>query len=363
VAETYQPRLARLRALLAQRDLDGLLVTSLVNVRYLTGFVGSNAGLLVGADPSRDAVLATDTRYAEAAALGCPDVEILVERDTGPGLAALAERRGWLRLGYESHQLTVDGHRAVQEAAGGLDLRRSDRIVEGLRAVKDEAEIAALRSACAIADAAFADLLATIRPGVTERTVAADLESRMRRHGSEAPSFDTIVAAGENAAVPHHRPSDRPMRLGDLVKVDFGAVVAGYHSDMTRTVVLGEPASWQRDVYDLVAAAQQAGVDAVADGVATAAVDRVARGVVEAGGLGERFIHGLGHGVGLEIHEAPALGSGSPGRLATTMVVTVEPGVYLPGQGGVRIEDTLVVPAAGQQAERLTLTSRDLLVL
>jgi Xaa-Pro aminopeptidase len=198
---------------------------------------------------------------------------------------------------------------------------------------------------------------------VTERTLAADLESRMRRHGSEAPSFDTIVAAGEHSAVPHHRPTGRPVGLGDLVKIDFGAVIDGYHSDMTRTVVLGEPAGWQRDVYDLVASAQQAGVDAVTDGIATALVDRAARRVVEAAGMGEQFIHGLGHGVGLEIHEAPALGTGSSGTLARDMVVTVEPGVYLPGQGGVRIEDTLVVAAPGEPAERLTLTTRDLLVL
>ncbi|MDX6203219.1 MAG: hypothetical protein QOJ83_2719 [Frankiales bacterium] len=362
MAVTHERRRARLRSLLAERGLDGLLVTSLVNVRYLTGFVGSNAGLLVGASGEVD-VLATDSRYAEAAAAACPDVELLVERDTGPALAALAERRRLTALGYESHELTVDGYRAVEGAAPGLDLRRSDRAVEALRAVKDAAELASLRAACAAADAAFADLLPTIRPGVTERTLAADLESRMRRHGSEAPSFDTIVAAGEHSAVPHHRPTGRPVGLGDLVKIDFGAVIDGYHSDMTRTVVLGEPAGWQRDVYDLVAAAQQAGVDAVTDGIATALVDRAARRVVEAAGMGEQFIHGLGHGVGLEIHEAPALGTGSSGTLARDMVVTVEPGVYLPGQGGVRIEDTLVVAAPGEPAERLTLTTRDLLVL
>ncbi len=363
MAQTYEPRRVRLQALLAQRGLDGLLVTSLVNVRYLSGFVGSNAGLLVPADPSADVVLATDTRYAESAEVDCPDLRVLVERDTGPGLAALAERKGLRALGFESHQVTVDGHSALQDAARNVDLRRSDRVVESLRAVKDEDEIDALRSACAAADAAFSDVLPNIRPGVTERTLAADLESRMRRHGSEAPSFDTIVAGGEHAAVPHHRPTDRPVRPGDFVKFDFGAVVGGYHSDMTRTVVLGEPASWQRDVYELVARAQQAGVDEVTDGIATALVDRASRRVVEAAGMGERFIHGLGHGVGLEIHEAPALGSGSPGALARNMVVTVEPGVYLPGRGGVRIEDTLVVHAVGAPAERLTLTTRDLLVL
>lgn len=363
MSQPYEQRLHRLRQLLSGRGLDGLLVTSLVNLRYLTGFVGTNAGLLVPTDDAQQPVLATDSRYAQAAAGACPDVDVLVERDTGPALAALAQRRRLLRLGYESHQVTVDGYRAVQEAGRELELRRSDRVVETLRAVKDAREIALIRAACAAADAAFAEVLATIRQGVTERTLAADLESRMRRHGSEAPSFDTIVAAGPHAAVPHHRPTDRPIALGDLVKMDFGATIGGYHSDMTRTVVLGEPAGWQREIYDVVQAAQQAGVDAVTDGVATAAVDKVSRAVVEAAGLGDRFIHGLGHGVGLEIHEAPGLGSSTDGDLRTGMVVTVEPGVYLPGRGGVRIEDTLVVHGGAAPAERLTLTPRELLVL
>jgi Xaa-Pro aminopeptidase len=363
MTQTYEARRARLRRLLSERGLDGLLVTSLVNVRYLTGFLGSNAALLVPANTSAPVVLATDTRYAEAAEQAFPELRILVERDTAPALAARAERMRLLELGFESHHLTVDGYNAVREAAADARFQRTDRIVEVLRAVKDAVEIEALRAACAVADAAFSDVLPNIRPGVTELTLAADLESRMRRHGSEAPSFDTIVAGGEHAAVPHHRPTDRPVRLGDFVKFDFGAVVAGYHSDMTRTVVLGEPADWQRDVYDVVARAQQAGVDEVTDGIATSLVDRASRRVVEAAGMGERFLHGLGHGVGLEIHEAPALGTGSAGALATSMVVTVEPGVYLAGRGGVRIEDTLVVHAAGTPAERLTLTTRELLVL
>jgi Xaa-Pro aminopeptidase len=360
--QVYGERRARLRTLLAARGLDALLVSSLVNVRYLSGFVGSNGGLLV-LTASEDAVLATDSRYAETAALELADLEVLTARETGPALAAAAAQRGVGRLGYESHQVTVDGFRHLQHASGAAALARAERPVEQLREVKDDAEVAALRAACAVADAAFADVLPSVRPGLTERTVAYELETRMRLHGAEAPSFDTIVAAGEHSAVPHHRPTDRPLVVGDLVKVDFGAVVDGYHSDMTRTVVLGEPADWQREIYHLVAASQQAGVEAVLAGVATADVDRIARSVVEAGGMAERFIHGLGHGVGLEIHELPALGTGSAGVLSAGMVVTVEPGVYLAGRGGVRIEDTLVVRAAGAPAEPLTLTTRELLVL
>jgi Xaa-Pro aminopeptidase len=363
VPEQHEGRRRRLRALLAERHLDGVLISSLVNVRYLTGFVGSNAGLLVPSDPDVPAVLATDGRYAEAAAAACPDVELLVERDTSPALAALAGSRGLLRVAYESHHLTVDAFRAVQDADRSLELVSSARAVESLRAVKDAGEVASLRAACAAADAAFAALLPTIRPGVTELTIAATLEDLMRAHGSEGPSFDTIVATGPSSAVPHHHPTSLAVARGDFVKLDFGAGGDGYHSDMTRTVVVGEPQAWQREVYDVVALAQQAGVDAVADGVATADVDTVSRGVVEAAGYGERFLHGLGHGVGLEIHEAPALGTGSPGTLRTDMVVTVEPGVYLAGRGGVRIEDTLVVTVPGAPAERITLTTRELLVL
>jgi Xaa-Pro dipeptidase len=363
VAEIHDVRRDRLRAVLVARGIDALLVSSLVNVRYLSGFVGSNAGLLVPAEAGRPVVLATDGRYAEAAQLACPDLEVLLERDTAPGLAALAAQRGLRRLAYESHDLTVDQFRAVQEASGDVERVPGERAVEALRAVKDVEEVSALRAACAAADAAFADVLVLIRPGVTELALAADLEARMRLHGSQAPSFETIVATGPHAAVPHHRPTDRPVADGDFVKLDFGATVDGYHSDMTRTVVVGEPEAWQREIYEVVRAAQQAGVDAVAEGVLTADVDRASRGVVERAGWGERFLHGLGHGVGLEIHEAPALGSGSPGVLAAGMVITVEPGVYLAGRGGVRIEDTLVVPPAGAAAERLTLTPRDLLVL
>jgi Xaa-Pro aminopeptidase len=363
VAQVHEQRRARLRDLLAERGLAAMLVSSLVNVRYLTGFVGSNGALLLSTDSGTDCLLATDSRYAEAAGLTCPDVELLVERDTGPALAAMAERRGLSLLGFESHQVTVDGLRDLERAGPGLELRRSDRAVEVLRAVKDADEIEALRSACAVGDSAFAEVLPGIRVGLTERGLAADLEHWMRTYGSEAPSFDTIVATGPNAAVPHHRPTDRPIGSGDFVKIDFGAVVDGYHADMTRTVIVGPPADWQRDLYVLVAAAQQAGVDAVLDGVATADVDVAARTVIEVAGMGDAFIHGLGHGVGLEIHEAPALGTGSAGTIATSMVLTVEPGVYLPGRGGVRIEDTLVVTGPESPAEALTLTTRELLIL
>jgi len=344
--------------------LDAVLVTRLVNVRYLTGFTGSNGALLVPADAGRPDVLCTDGRYVTQAGRQAPEVELLVERVSAPALAEQARSRGHRRLGYESHDVTVDLHAALADRAPGVELVSVRQAVEELRAVKDDGEVALLRRACAIADRALADLIEAggLRAGRTEREVGRDLDARMLELGADAPSFETIVAAGPDSAVPHHRPVDRVLERGDLVKLDFGATVGGYHSDMTRTLVLGEPAGWQREIYDLVRAAQQAGREALAPGVEVRAVDSAARDVVAAGGYGEAFVHGLGHGVGLEIHEAPALSQTAAGTLADRMAVTVEPGVYLTGRGGVRIEDTLVV-RDGAEPDLLTLSPKDLLVL
>jgi Xaa-Pro dipeptidase len=270
---------------------------------------------------------------------------------------------GVRRLGFESAQVTVDVHAALLEVAEDCSLVRAPDLVQSLRVVKDDDELAALRRACAVADSALAALIAAggIRPGRTEREVCDDLERRMREHGADGPSFETIVAAGPNSAIPHHRPTGAVLSSGDLVKLDFGALCDGYHSDMTRTFVLGAPADWQRELYDLVAEAQAAGRAALGVDVELAGVDAASRDVINAAGRGEEFCHGLGHGVGLQIHEAPALAATAVGRLAVGMTVTVEPGVYLAGRGGVRIEDTLVVRPHG--AELLTLTDRELLVL
>ncbi|MGY1814185.1 M24 family metallopeptidase [Blastococcus sp. SYSU D00820] len=361
-------RRERLRATAAERGLDAVLVTDLLNVRYLTGFTGSNGALLLrtgGAD-----VFGTDGRYTTQAAVQVPDVEVLVDRATVAALARQAVRRGAGRIGYESHHLTVDGFAALERvvtdaAAGGTvpELASVRRAVEALRAVKDDDEVAALRRACAIADAALAELASegALRPGRTELQVGRELDARMLALGAEAPSFETIVAAGANSAIPHHRPDGTELRGGDFLKLDFGATVDGYHSDMTRTLVLGHAADWQREVYELVAAAQAAGRAALAVGTDVVAVDAAARDVIAAAGHAEHFTHGLGHGVGLEIHEAPGIGPLGAGTLAAGMAVTVEPGVYLPGHGGVRIEDTLVV--TDDEPELLTLTSKELLVL
>ena len=361
-----------LRRTAADAGLDAVLVTNLLNVRYLTGFTGSNGALLLRTDPSpaHPDVFGTDGRYTTQAGTQVPDVELLIDRATVPALAREAVRRRAGRIGYESHDLTVDGLAQLEQVlvdavAGGSvpELASVRRAVEAQRAIKDEDEIESLRRACAVADQALAELAAegALRPGRTELQVGRELDARMLTLGAESPSFETIVAAGANSAIPHHRPDATELRDGDFLKLDFGATVDGYHSDMTRTVVLGEPADWQREIYQLVAASQAAGRAALAVGVDVVAVDKASRQVIADAGYGDSFTHGLGHGVGLEIHEAPSIGPLGSGTLAAGMAVTVEPGVYLPGRGGVRIEDTLIVTDG--DPELLTLTSKELLVL
>lgn len=363
MSETHPRRRAALRARLQERELDALLVVDLRNVRYLTGFTGSNAALLVHAEDDERTVFSTDGRYITQSAREVPDLERRIERPPTAALTMLAGEKGYHRTGYESHRVTVDDFDVFAEQASGVELVRAAGLVEEQRMVKDDAEIEALRMACAAADRALADLIEQggLRPGRTEREVARELETRMLDYGAAGPSFDTIVAAGPNSAIPHHRPTDVELATGDLVKIDFGALVDGYHSDMTRTFVLGAPADWQRELYELVAAAQAAGRAALRPGTPVADVDAAARGVVEAAGRGDEFLHGLGHGVGLEIHEAPSLAKTGEGRLSAGMAVTVEPGVYLSGKGGVRIEDTLVVRDG--DPELLTLTTKQLVVV
>jgi Xaa-Pro aminopeptidase len=339
-----------------------MLVTDLVNVRYLAGFTGSNAALLVYADDAR-AALATDGRYRTQAALQAPDVRLEIERACGPHLTKLAAAEGVTRLGFESNVVTVDGYDQLARAAAQMELVRAPGTVEALREVKDDGEKALLRLACEVADAALTDLIERggLHPGRTEQQVARELEALMLDHGADGVSFETIVATGPNSAIPHHRPTAAELASGDFVKIDFGALVAGYHSDMTRTFVLGQAAPWQRDIYELVAAAQRAGREALVPGEACKEVDAAARTVIADAGYAENFGHGLGHGVGLEIHEAPGISATSAATLQFGSVVTVEPGVYLPDRGGVRIEDTLIVCEEGP--ELLTRFPKDLAIL
>jgi Xaa-Pro aminopeptidase len=360
--EIHAARRAAAARQVTEAGADAALITSGPNVRYLTGLASSNAAVLLPAD--RTAVLATDSRYALAAQRDCPDLELIVERFLEPRLAAEMTARDMRTVAFEAHEVTVERHAELAAKAEGVRLVPFGRKIEELRSVKDPSELELLAAACRISDQAIADTFARIRPGVTERQLAAALDRRMVDLGAERPAFDTIVASGPNGAIPHHAPTDRPMRRGDLITMDFGARYGGYHADMTRTVALGEPAGWQREIYELVAAAQRAGIEAARPGVDVADVDAAARDLIRDAGHGEHFGHGLGHGIGLEVHEAPMIGYGRTGKLGDRVPVTVEPGVYLPGRGGVRIEDVLVVGADGTGLTQiLTTATRELLVL
>jgi Xaa-Pro aminopeptidase len=343
--EIHQARRARVREAVRALDADAVLITHGPNVRYLSGLASSNAALLLPADG--EAVLATDSRYALAAQRDAPDLELACDRFIEKKLAQEMSRRGLRKVAFEAHEMTVERQAELVKAATGVTTVAFGRKVEELRVAKDPSELELLSTACRITAQAIADILPDIRPGLSERALAAALEYRMMQLGAEKLAFDTIVASGPNGAIPHHSPTGRPLRRGDLVTIDFGARYGGYHADMTRTFAVGEPAGWQRDIYDLVAEAQRAGIEALSVGADVADVDAAARDLIAAAGHGEHFQHGLGHGVGLEIHEAPTLGYERTGKLNDRVPVTVEPGVYLPGKGGVRIEDVLVVTADG----------------
>jgi Xaa-Pro aminopeptidase len=342
------------------RDIDACLVTHPANVTYLTGLVSSNAACLVGRDSSVQ--LATDDRYAQATAtLG---VDVVTTRDVVGSLAEQAAQRGG-RLAVEQHHLTMAQGRSLMSVTDGrADITDSEHAVESLRARKEPGEVAAVAQACAISTAALGALLAGPVLGRTERDIARDLEATMLRWGADGLAFDTIVAGGPHGAVPHHRPTDRPVARGDLLTIDFGATVAGYHADCTRTVLVGSSGeAWQHEIHDVVRDAQARGVAALAPHRCVAEVDTAARDVVAAAGFGAFFVHGLGHGVGLQIHEPPWLtGAGdAAATLPPRTTVTVEPGIYLPGKGGVRIEDTTSVGPDG--VEVLTDYPTDLLVV
>jgi Xaa-Pro aminopeptidase len=332
----------RVREGLPQLGADAMLVTKLVNVRYLTGFSGSAGTVLIGAED----VFFTDSRYDEQSARELPDVRRVIPK---PGEEKVTVREitsaGIPKLAIEAAHVTLAQAKQWREDMPSVELVETTDVVEQLRKVKDAAEIEALRKAAAIGDRGLADLLGRLREGMTEVDVAAELEDAMRRAGSEGLSFPTIIAFGEMAAEPHHRPGERRLKTGDLIKCDFGATYDGYHSDMTRTIAFGEPDPALAKIYEIVRSSQQAGVEAVAAGTTGAQVDRASRAVVEQAGYS--YGHGTGHGCGLEVHEAPTANSKSDDVLQPGMTVTVEPGIYLPGVGGVRIEDLVVVTDNG----------------
>lgn len=354
-------RIPRLRERMGEEGCDALLVSHLTNVRYLTGFTGSAGLLLVLRDR---AVLVTDGRYRDQsrAQLDANGVAADVEISATEQDARLAEAAaGVERVGLESAHVSWSAKRRyATKVFDGATLVATESLVEGLRATKDDGEVDRIEAACRIADDALAMVLPRLAEEPPEREFGLELDTTMRRLGAAAVSFETIVASGPNGAMPHARPGERRIREGDLVVIDFGAMVDGYHSDMTRTVAIGEPTATQRRMDEVVRSAQAAGVAAVRPGVTGAEVDRVCRDRIAEAGWGEAFLHGTGHGVGLDIHEDPRVSSTAAASLEVGHVVTVEPGVYLPEHGGVRIEDTVVVTADG--CRPLTTAPKDLVL-
>jgi Xaa-Pro aminopeptidase len=368
MAEVGGERAERLVADLREREVDVLLVATPVNVRYLTGFTGTNGLALIYTDEAATHRFLTDFRYTTQSAAQVPDAfdREIVAGDMFEGLVeTLTASRGEKgRLGFDDASLTVKQHARLAELLGeGWELVPCAGAVEGLRAVKDAGEIDSIRAATRLADEALRETLEAGVVGRSERDVAIDLELRMRRLGAESASFPSIVAAGAHGALPHAEPRAREIRKDVLVTIDWGALHEGYCSDCTRTYATGEGISERaREVYALVLAAQEQGLAAVKAGPNGKEVDALARDVIEAAGEGEHFGHGLGHGVGLEVHEGPRLSRlASEDPLLIGNVVTVEPGVYLPGRLGVRIEDLVVVTADGQEV--LTRLSKELTVI
>ncbi|HET7483260.1 MAG TPA: Xaa-Pro peptidase family protein [Actinomycetota bacterium] len=354
----HRRRIEAVVTALPDHDLDAFLVTDLTNVRYLTGFSGTNGQVLV---TSSGAFLLTDPRYRERARSLVRDAEIVVyPRRLSEELATRVAAWGTRNVGYEAATMTVAQRDSLAGALEGVNLIGTEGLIENMRRVKDDDELRAIRDACRIVDEAFAWATGVLAPGITERDLALELEVNLRRAGAEGIAFPPIVGSGPLSAHIHHSPSARELDKGDVVLLDFGARSDGYCSDITRTVVLGPASDDQKERYELVLGAQLAAIRAVAPGIPGRDVDAAARERIVRAGHGDHFGHGLGHGVGLDVHEAPSLKDISTDTLAPGEVVTVEPGVYVPGSDGIRIEDCVVVTATG--CEVLTSAPKDTLL-
>lgn len=351
-----EARRSRLSQLIKEHDAEAMLVSALPNIRYLSGFTGSNALMLL---TPREATLFTDPRYTTQASQECGCKVVIVTKGTLQQAAMkLAARRQLRRIGVEPHRILLSAFRELEKgAAPGTTLMALPPLIEQERMVKSADEIALIRASVLTNSKAVDKALSRLKPSATERDLAAEIELQQRRFGAEGPAFETIVAAGPRSALPHARPTSEPIGSNRLLLLDTGALQAGYCSDMTRVVHAGTPGTKAKKLYRAVLEAQLAAIDQVRPGITAAAVDRAARRVLEKHGYGEQFLHSTGHGLGLEIHEPPRLGKRDDTRLKSGMVITIEPGAYLEGFGGVRIEDTVLVTDSG--SEILTPTSKE----
>lgn len=355
------PRGAAVRAALDDAGLDAMIVTEATSVRWLCGFSGSNGQVVIG----EELTFITDGRYKEQApaemkAVGVAATVVVTQSDTAKAVAAACggARRVGIDPDHVSWGAALGFQSALSDAAPGIEMVPAPGIVAKLRQRKDDAEIARVEAAAAITDEALAAVSTLLRPGVRERELAAALDAAMRDRGASAPAFETIVASGPNAAFPHHRPGARRFEDGDIVIIDVGAMVDGYRSDMTRTVAIGTLDGELDELWGLVVDAQEAGFAAAAVGSSLVSIDQACRAMIAGRGYGEQFMHGTGHGVGLDIHEQPMINTRSTAEAESGMIITIEPGVYLPERGGVRIEDTVVITDGG--ARRVTKAPKSL---
>ena len=340
-----QDRKEELCASFDEHGLAWLLISSPANMRYLTGFTGEG---LVLVSPGQAPLIVTDSRFELQAQEEAPEAELLVAKDGY--LGAVAEgigTEGDGRIGFEADHFTYGRFEDLAKKLNGREPKPMRRLVEALREAKDEDEQAKLRASAALNDRVFARLLEQLEPGRDEKSLAWEIETAARQLGAEKTAFPPIVASGPRSAHPHAEPTDRKLQEGDQVKIDLGIQLDGYCSDMTRTVFLGEPTDKQREIYSICLRAQQAALDAAGPGMKAVDLDATAREIIEQAGYGEQFGHGLGHGVGLNVHEAPRLGKTSEDVLRPGMAITIEPGIYIEGWGGVRIEDLVLITEDG----------------
>jgi Xaa-Pro aminopeptidase len=351
-------KLDKLREKFSENNIDGILITSQYNRRYMTGFTGSSGVAIITAD---NALFITDFRYTEQAAEQAQGFEIIQHKGPIPNeVATQVEKLGIKKLGFEKNYLTYSAFESYRSKVDA-ELVPVSGLIEDLRLVKTEAELKIIKDAADIADAAFKHILDFIKPGKTELDVSNELEFFMRKAGATSSSFDIIVASGLRSALPHGVASDKVIEKGDFITLDYGAYYQGYCSDMTRTISVGEPSDKLKEIYDVVLQSQLKAMEEIKPGMTGAQADAISRDYIKEKGYGEYFGHSLGHGIGLEVHEGPGLSHLSETVLKPGMIVTVEPGIYVQGVGGVRIEDDTLITENGN--ETLTHSTKELIIL